>query len=332
MLSLRCVNNVVLRTTMASNLTKSTIRFATTDATSKKDVKATEVKENLQTSPVESTQSTELYMNPGKWTGLEPTKIISLFWERKTKLGTDYKRCPEELDALLSTADFSGMTKNEIKKIYEDTTNAMGTGMVSKKFLRDGLRPFQFDELPSPAQDVVDEHREQRYYNRLAIYDLPLLTQYRQKYTNPSIKTHPITYRYTSYIGEEHPNGAKVVLSVKTKDLPLNEKQLHKLRLLARTRYDHETDIFKMSSDKFPESAQNARYLHDIFQRLMKESKDLADDFSDVPLDTRHIAAKNLRKRKNDYVFPEEWKRPDDAPVETINVLHDILKTSQAKE
>lgn len=276
--------------------------------------------------------STELYLNPGKWNGLAPEKIISLYWERKTKLGTSYKRSPEELNALLTTADYSGMSRTEIKKIYDNDTNTMGTSTVSKVFLRQGLRPFQFDELPSPSQDIVDEHREQRFYNRLAVYDLPLLAQYRQKYKKPSIKTHPITYRYTTYVGEEHPNAAKVVLSVNTKDLPLNGKELHKFRLLCRTRYDHETDIFKMSSDKFPEAAQNARYLHDIFQRLIKESKDMTDDFNDVPLDTRHTAAKNLRKQRNDYIFPEEWKRPQDAPIEKVDLVNRILNNNVDKE
>lgn len=332
--SLTCSTKYLLRTALNTNLQRCIVRNATTKANNN-EAKTTPADSLTKGKPVNTlpeTQSMELYMNPQKWTGLEPEKIISLFWERKTKLGHNYERTPEELNALLSTADYSGMTKTEIKKIYDDTTNAMGVSMVSKNFLREGLRPFQFDELPSPAQDMVDEHREQRYYNRLAVYDLPLLAQYRQKYNNPSVKTHPVTYRYTSYVGEEHPNSVKVVLSFKTKDLPLNDKQLHKLRLLARTRYDFETDIVKMSSDKFPEAAQNARYLHDILQNLIKESKDMKDDFSDVPLDTRHISAKKLRKRRNDYQFPEEWKRPQDAPIETINVVNNILKDSEIKQ
>ena len=273
--------------------------------------------------------STELYMDPSKWAKEKPERIISLYWERKTKLGPAYKRTPEELSALLSTAEHSGMTQNEVRKIYEDTTNTMGSSMVSKQFLRHGLRPFQFDELPSPAQDIVDEHREQRYYNRLAVYDLPLLAQYRQPYSNPPVSSHPVTYRYTSYVGEEHPAAAKVVLSVKTADLGLETKALHKLQLLARTRYDHETDVFKMSSDKFPEAAQNARYLHDTLQRLIAEARDLkSDDFSDVPLDTRHTARRKLRKRRNDYQFPEEWKRPQDAPAKTVNVVEQVLRTN----
>lgn len=332
--SLSCSNKYLLRAAFKTNLQRSIIRNATTEANNNES-KTVPTDSNIKNKPVNTvseTQSTELYMNPQKWTGLEPEKIISLFWERKTKLGHNYERTPEELNALLSTAEYSGMTKTEVKKIYDDTTNTMGVSMVSKKFLREGLRPFQFDELPSPAQDIVDEHREQRYYNRLAVYDLPLLAQYRQKYNNPSVKTAPITYRYTSYVGEDHPNNVKVVLSFKTKDLPLNDKQLHKLRLLARTRYDFETDIVKMSSDKFPEAAQNARYLHDILQDLIKESKDMKDDFSDVPLDTRHISAKKLRKRRNDYEFPEEWKRPQDAPIETVDIVNKILKDSGMKQ
>ena len=195
--------------------------------------------------------------------------------------------------------------------------------------IRDSYKPtpFLFDELPSQAQTLVQQHREQRFYNRLAAYELPKLVQYRQEYRRPSPKTNPVTYRYTTYIGEDHPNSRKVVLSLKTKDLGLTEKEVHKFRLLARTRYDHTTDIFKMSTDRHPEAAQNARYLSDVLQRLIKEAKDVSDDFADVPLDTRHIVARNLRRKTRDYKFPEEWKRPQDAPKEMVNVAELIQKS-----
>ena len=320
MFTLRSAVAVSQRSSLA-RISKAFVSTSTPETTSKSSP--------ASASSTSTSTSAELYLTPEKWSKEKPERIISLFWERKAKLGPEYKRTPEELSALLSTAEYSGMTQNEVRKIYDDTTNAMGTSMVSKQFLRQGLRPFQFDELPSPAQDIVDEHREQRYYNRLAVYDLPLLAQYRQTYKNPPVSSHPVTYRYTSYVGEEHPNAVKVVLSVKTADLGLEPKALHKLRLLARTRYDHETDVFKMSSDSFPEAAQNARYLHDTLQRLLAEFRDLkSDDFNDVPLDTRHTARRKLRKRRNDYKFPEEWKRPQDAPAETVNVVDRVLRTT----
>ncbi|CAI4038051.1 hypothetical protein SMKI_04G3900 [Saccharomyces mikatae IFO 1815] len=270
--------------------------------------------------------SADLFMHPEKWKGLPPQKILELYWERMARLGSEYKPNKDELNALLTTSEYSEVPANDIKKLYyrgEQGAIDIKGGSVNRD---NSLRPFMFDELPSQAQELVAQHREQRFYNRLAAYELPLLAQYRQEYKRPSAKTHPVTYRYTSYIGEDHPNSRKVVLSVKTDELGLEERSLHKFRVLARSRYDHITDIFKMSSDKFEQASQNARYLHDILQKLLAESKDLTkDDFSDVPLDTRHTIAKNLRKKKRDYKFPEHWKRPEDAPKKKFNIVDQLL-------
>lgn len=273
--------------------------------------------------------STTLYLEPSKWRGLPAEKIFQLFRERTVKLGAQYKPCQEELDALLSTSEETGVLKRDIKKIYYGGEKAAADIVGSS--LADEYNPltFKFDELPSQAQDLVAQHREQRFYNRLAAYELPLLAQYRQPYKRADPESHPLEYRFTTYLGEEHPNARKVSLQVKTTELALNNKERHKFQVLARTRYDSETDIFKMSSDKFPEAAQNTRYLNDVFQKLLKEAKDMTDDFSDISLDKRHTIAKNLRKKKHHYEFPEEWKRPEDAPREKINVIEELSKTYQ---
>ncbi|CAI4056888.1 hypothetical protein SUVZ_02G2980 [Saccharomyces uvarum] len=274
--------------------------------------------------------SADLYMHPEKWKGLPPQKILELYWERMARLGSEYKPNNDELNALLTTSEHSDVSSNNIKKLYykgEQGAIDIKGGTISRD---NSLRPFMFDELPSQSQELVAQHREQRFYNRLAAYELPLLAQYRQEYKRPSAKTHPVTYRYTNYVGEEHPNSRKVVLSVKTEDLGLEVKSLHKFRILARSRYDHITDIFKMSSDRFENASQNARYLHDILQKLLAESKDLTkDDFSDVPIDTRHTIAKNLRKKKHDHTFPEDWKRPEDAPKKKFDIVDQLLNTLQ---
>ncbi|SCU96862.1 LAFA_0G08504g1_1 [Lachancea sp. 'fantastica'] len=262
----------------------------------------------------------DLYLDPSKWQRLKPDQIFGLYRERMVKLGSQYKPCKEELNALLSTSEHTGVPAASIRSLYyggEEAAHSLAGSNMQNDYRP---TPFMFDDLPSQAQTLVQQHREQRFYNRLAAYELPSLVQYRQEYKRPSQRTNPVTYRYTTYIGENHPNSRKVVLSLKTKDLELNDKEVHKFRLLARTRYDHLTDVFKMSSDRYPEAAQNARYLSDTLQALIKEAKNLEDDFSDVPLDTRHTTAKNLRKNTRNYKFPEEWKRPQDAPKELVNL------------
>lgn len=267
--------------------------------------------------------SSNLYMEPSKWIGLDSSELLHLHNERKARLGSLYKPCEEELKALLPTASEQGIPTDLFKKYYYKSSEEVEKELGISNGLDEhvGLDQYKFDDLPSQAQLLVHQHREQRFYNRLAAYELPLLAQYRQEYKRPSDKTHPVTYRYTTYLGEEHPNSRKVVLSVKTSNLGLNEKQLHKLRLLARTRYDATNDILKMSTDRYEQPAQNAHYLNACFQKLLKEAKDLSDDFADVPLDTRHTIAKNMRKKKRGYKFPEEWKRMQDAPKKTVDIV-----------
>lgn len=302
---------------------------------------------NNSSKPVENMDKSEilqqnLFLTPQKWKGLPPQDIILLHEERKVKLGPNYQPNKDELDALYTTSKFMDKTEIEIKKLYDShwesinkihdekkqNNNRARMRKYSPNDLKYGLRPFQFDDLPSAVQDDISNIRDERFYKRIAAYELPQLVKYRTEYTPINVTTHPIKYRYTTYLGEEHPNSKKVVLSCHTKDLPLNAKQLHKFRLLARTRYNYETDEFKMSSEKFLEPMQNAGYLNDILQRLLKESKDLSEDsFEDIPLDTRHIKAQNSRKKKGtkSFKFPEEWKRPQDAPTEKVNILKEVF-------
>jgi hypothetical protein len=56
-----------------------------------------------------------------------------------------------------------------------------------------------------------------------------------------------------------------------------------------------------MSCESFPEPAQNKRYLGELVEVLLKEAKDLTDDFSDIPFDFRHHRPKTVHE------FPKEW-------------------------
>lgn len=268
-----------------------------------------------------------LYMEPAKWKGLPSDKIFRLFQERVLTLGPKYTKSKEELEALLSTSKDTGFTLRQIQQIYQEGEEAAFN--IEKKKFDDSFttQPFMFDDYSSQAHDIIAEHREQRHYNRIAAYEMPLLAQFRQPYIRPKDK--PVSYRYTTYLGESHPAERKVVLSLKTNSLGLNDRQLHKFRLLAGVRFDYLTDEFKMSSDRYPEPAQNVRFLSGVLDKLVKEASDLTDDFSDVPLDTRFVDAKLKKKQhrhKRNFKFPDEWKRPQDAPVEKNDPFLSILK------
>jgi small subunit ribosomal protein S35 len=104
-------------------------------------------------------------------------------------------------------------------------------------------------------------------------------------------------------MGEQHPAEPKVVVELASQDLTpkyLTEAQRQTFLKLAGTRYNPQTDIIRMSSEKFSSRAQNKRYLADIVNSMIKEAKE-GDSFADIPLDLRH------HKPKTSIRFPESW-------------------------
>lgn len=105
-------------------------------------------------------------------------------------------------------------------------------------------------------------------------------------------------------MGEQHPAENKVVVELSSKDLVpkhLTEEQRQTFLKLVGTRYNPDTDIVHMSTEKYVTRAQNKRYLGDLVKTLIKEAK-TGDSFKDVPLDLRY------HKSKPQFVFPESWK------------------------
>lgn len=105
-------------------------------------------------------------------------------------------------------------------------------------------------------------------------------------------------------MGERHPAEPKVVVELCSKDLTpkyLSEQQRQTFLKLVGPRYNPETDLVRMSSEKFPARAQNKRYLGDLVNKLIKEAKE-GDSFADIPLDLRHHTPSKPKLR-----FPESW-------------------------
>lgn len=104
-------------------------------------------------------------------------------------------------------------------------------------------------------------------------------------------------------MGEQHPAEPKVVVELSTKDLTpkyLTEAQRQTFLKLVGPRYNPDTDIVRMSCERFNTRAQNKRYLGDLVNNLVKEAKE-GDSFAEVPLDLRH------HKPKRQLRFPKEW-------------------------
>ncbi|KAL1856930.1 37S ribosomal protein S24, mitochondrial [Diaporthe australafricana] len=160
---------------------------------------------------------------------------------------------------------------------------------------------FDENDMTDIAHAKLEEHREQRAYARLAIWEMPLLAQFAKPFELPT-REQPLRFRYTSYMGEYHPAEKKVVVEFSPEDFGLTEVQKMKLRKLAGPRYNPEKECIKMSCESFEHQAQNKRYLAELVEKLVTEAKDPTDTFEDVPLDLRHHTFKVKPK------FPKEWR------------------------
>lgn len=75
-------------------------------------------------------------------------------------------------------------------------------------------------------------------------------------------------------MGEQHPAEKKVVVEFCPQDMSdLTPVQTEKLKKLAGVRYNPEKDIIKMSCEMFETQAQNKRYLGDVVEDLLHESR-----------------------------------------------------------
>ncbi|KAF7714996.1 Uncharacterized protein PECH_005361 [Penicillium ucsense] len=168
--------------------------------------------------------------------------------------------------------------------------------------VEDGDEDIQDDEITSMAHAEMELHREMREYARITAWDMPMLSKLAKSFTLPP-KTHILRFRYTTYMGEQHPAEPKVVVELASRDLTptyLTEAQRQTFLKLVGPRYNPQTDIVKMSTEQFASRAQNKRYLADVVNSLIQEAKK-GDAFADIPLDLRH------HKPKVRLQFPEDW-------------------------
>lgn len=82
-----------------------------------------------------------------------------------------------------------------------------------------------------------------------------------------------LRFRYTTYMGEFHPAESKVVVQFCPADLNLTPVQESKLKKLAGTRYNPETETVKISCESFDHQAQNKRYLLSVVDKLIAAAK-----------------------------------------------------------
>ncbi|ETS82251.1 hypothetical protein PFICI_07253 [Pestalotiopsis fici W106-1] len=184
---------------------------------------------------------------------------------------------------------------------------------------------FGEEDMMSMAHGKLEEHREYREYARIAAWQMPLLSKLARPFEPPT-QEECLRFRYTTYMGENHPAQSKVVVEFSPRDLGLTSAQQWKMKKLLGARWNPETKIAKMSCEQFDHQAQNKRYLADLVNKLIVEAKDETDTFRDVPLDTRHHKIKTKPK------FPKEWYMTIDRVKELEDQREKALLLDQAKE
>ncbi|RLV94317.1 37S ribosomal protein S24 mitochondrial [Spathaspora sp. JA1] len=266
--------------------------------------------------------TTPLYLNPHVWTGLPADQVFELHRKRKEYLGSNYAPSNDERSAILST--ISSLVRNKPSLSY-----VFGIENFKEKYSsavpmnERGRAPKKSNVLVLNKGDTPAKTKRIENLYRVSAYELPLLAKYRETYVPKSES--PLKLSYYSDFSEDVNNkyNRKVKLTVQIDDLQLSPKQQHKFKLLAGNKFNHETNKFTFKYDNFPEAAQNSRFVVETFNKLLTQSKDLTDDFSDIPLDTRHM--KPFIKRVEPQ-FPEAWKRPEDAPIAKHAIVERLVE------
>lgn len=262
-----------------------------------------------------------LYLNPHEWKGLPADRVFELHELRKTNLGDKYVPSDAERNAILATFEdlrapspvlTYGYELDNFKERYMNNTPSNLRGLPPKL---SNVRVFDKGQTPHEKRKIEQVHR-------VSAYEMPLLAKYRQEYKPAPRTANPIRLTYnTDFSDETNSYNRKVTLEVRLQDLGLSEPQAHKFKVLAGNKFNHNKEILRFSSTRFAEATQNARFLVESFNRLLTEAKDLSKNtFEDLPVDKRHT-----KPTKKAPVFPESWKRPQDAPEQKHRVLRRLL-------
>jgi small subunit ribosomal protein S35 len=191
-----------------------------------------------------------------------------------------------------------------------------------------GLPPKKSNVNVLASGQTAHDLRRRDHLNRISAFEMPLLAKLRQEYKPKSDTETPVklTY-YTDFSNESNNSNRKVTLQVALKDLKLDATAERKFKILSGNKFNHNTNVLRFSVDEHPEPTQNARLIMERFNKLLKESNNKEDTFEDVPIDTRHT--KPIKKAAT---FPEEWKRPQDAPVQQHNIMRKLVDHVKAKK
>uniref|UniRef100_A0A0L0P014 Small ribosomal subunit protein mS35 mitochondrial conserved domain-containing protein n=1 Tax=Candidozyma auris TaxID=498019 RepID=A0A0L0P014_CANAR len=261
-----------------------------------------------------------LYLNPHKWEGLPADRIFELHRLRKTKLGEKYAPTDSERLAVLKTfALLKGKVRPQLEYVYE-------VDHFKERLLNNVVRPpvpQQANRDVRPSGEEPHLRRKFEQLHAISAHEMPLLAKYRQEYKPRAALETPLQLKFFTDLSDDmlSPENRKVALNVALEDLGLSEKQAHKFKVLAGNKFNHKNNVFHMKTARYGVATQNAKWLVETFNKLLAESKDLSKELlEDIPVNTHHCPP-----RKSQPQFPEEWKRPQDAPVEKNRILSKVI-------
>lgn len=271
------------------------------------------------------------YLNPHEWKGLPADQIFELHNQRVMEMGERYNPNDDERQAILSTLGNLSKEKSPLEYVYalDNFKERLMTDTPSK--LR-GLPAKRANVFVSDKGETPFERRRVENYVRTCAYEMPLLAKLRKPYAPSSNAESPLKLKYfTDFTNKtDAACNRKVVLTVALADLNLTPAQQHKFKVLLGNKMNLESNVFRIKSSAHLEAPQNARDVVSKFQRLLAEVMDPEKDtFADVPLDRRHMRDE-LRKTKAK--FPEDWKRPMDAPVQRHDIMRHLVEEVKAQK
>lgn len=268
-----------------------------------------------------------LYLDPHKWIGLPADRVFELHNLRVTNLGEKYVPNNVERRAILSTIASLLGGKPKLEYGYE-IDNFKERIMNNTPLKHKGLPPKLSNWRVFDKGETSHQMRLRVQSQRIAAFEMPLLAKYRQPYRPADRLKSPLQLTFqTDFSDTPNEYNAKVKLTVKLEDLQLDQRAAKRFILLSDKKFNHHTGIMTFSCARFPESAQNARWLVETFNTLLRECKNPKNDFSDIPVNTCQRKAP-----KPTTEFPESWKKPEDAPVQRHQIVQSYIQSYKERK
>ncbi|KAG8994412.1 hypothetical protein FRB90_000440 [Tulasnella sp. 427] len=216
---------------------------------------------------------------------------------------------------------------------------------LQDEFELEDIEEYAGDDATGLGHLILRQQREYLNLFRKIELEVPQLKAFRQPFVPPPSDKY-LTQRQLWYGGEQHPAEKKAVIVVPVSKLPLTQPSaIHKFKLIAGTRWTRdcpkdagfssqeleslgEHGFVKISCEDMTEHGLNLKWCSDVLDRMVTESNDATDSFSDIPIDDRHIRSRDRKQRTGKLHarrakrptlgdFPKEWL-PKESPSSVV--------------